>query len=116
MDTLTNCLTAHNNYKPIEDKQGILTALDMYKDFVKIPCLMCEKCQEVCPRNIPLSLHITMFNKALYNKKYFESYALQNWVGGFPLHQCIYCGKCVDICPLHVDIPQKLQDMFELRT
>ena len=116
MGTLIDCINAHNNYQPIKDEQGILNALDMYKDFVKVPCLMCEKCQQVCPANIPLSLHMTMFNKALYNKKYFESYALQNWIGGFPLHQCTYCGHCVDVCPMKIDIPRKLQDIFELRT
>lgn len=116
LSTLMEVEKAHKNYTSLISYDPIINALDIYKKKKFIPCLLCERCQEVCPVNIKLPLFIAMYNKTLQNKEsYFESLSLIKHFEKEPINNCTWCGCCVNVCPLRLDIPSKLKDIFELR-
>lgn len=113
--TLKEVEKACNTHSPIMDEKYLVDVLNLYKQQLQIPCLLCDRCIQVCPQKINLPLHISMFNKTLYNLQHFESLCQLKYFSHDPISQCIYCNQCVNVCPLHTNIPNRLIDIFNLR-
>lgn len=93
--TLTTLMEyEHNyaNYRPINNDKVLQEAMSIYQEQKTIPCVMCGRCSQVCPQNIEIPLHITMYNRTLHNKEaHFADWSLLKYYGHEPIHMCLHC-------------------------
>jgi predicted aldo/keto reductase-like oxidoreductase len=70
-------------------------------------CRMCGKCQQQCPKQIPISDILRFERYAMDDHDWNKARALY---AGLPVRadQCDNCGSCIQACPLHLPIPKKL--------
>ena len=92
--------------------------------FDAFACIMCNRCQEVCPAYTTgkeLSPSALEVNKRYYIKDNMQGYAQgaeSDWtllggvLSGSALWACTGCGACVDICPVG---NEPMQDIFDIR-
>lgn len=108
------------------EKFGVLNLEDLawYQVLDAYACIMCNRCQEVCPAYntgkvlSPAALEI--------NKRYFLNYESDNLANGNPTEKtlldfaiseeavwaCTACGACVDICPVG---NEPMRDILDIR-
>lgn len=115
LKTLQEYEQAHNNYRPIEDIEPLLKLLDLYKKQIFIPCILCTKCRQVCPKHIDLPLYISLHNQTLKNAELFPALSTLKYFHEEPYNQCTRCGNCKLICPIGTDPSSRLIDIFNLR-
>jgi len=89
-----------------------LEDLQMTQIFDGMACIMCNRCQDVCPAYVTgkeLSPSALEVNKRYYMKDHWNSLAngeesdwslLGNVISESALWACTSCGACVDICPV----------------
>ena len=92
--------------------------------FDAFACIMCNRCQDVCPAYTTgkeLSPSALEVNKRYYIKDNMQGYAQgaeSDWtllggvLSGSALWACTGCGACVDICPVG---NEPMQDIFDIR-
>lgn len=115
LETLKKAQLAHQNTISNFDDEGCRKAIEEYKKKIFIPCILCGKCEFECSANINLPLYIGMHNRTLSNSAHFSDLAFLKSTADEPINRCNYCNRCIEICPLHLNIPKRLQDIFELR-
>lgn len=115
IETLIELEKSHKNYSPINELM-LEKVIEQYKIEHFIPCIQCDQCSQVCPRNIRIPLHFSAFNRALINKDtYFDQVSLLRYFEAEPANECIRCGHCLPMCPVHINIPEHFTDVFNLR-
>jgi Fe-S oxidoreductase len=89
-----------------------LEDLQMTQIFDGLACIMCNRCQDVCPAYVTgkeLSPSALEVNKRYYMKDHWDSLAsgeesdwslLGNVISESALWACTSCGACIDICPV----------------
>lgn len=109
-----NSLSTYASSIPLEYYENII---NNYKQRIKISCLECGRCSQACPKGLPVSAYISLYNLALNNKIYFNALDILKQAPDEPNHLCNNCRECVQVCPLNNDIPQLFySNIFELRT
>lgn len=115
LETVMKYEKAIRSAKPLPQEETLKQVMELYKEKVQFPCLLCGKCEYYCPQHIHLPLHINFHNRTLANPEYFNSLCQLKYFSPDPVNQCIRCGQCINVCPLHTDIPGRLEDLFNLR-
>lgn len=76
----------------------------------EIPCTDCHACEEICPKDIPVSKIFSIYNDAkIFGQHNFPDmhYAIHTQNHG-NASACDGCGKCLERCPAGIDIVKKL--------
>jgi predicted aldo/keto reductase-like oxidoreductase len=117
LKTLQETYNNYINYSSLEGNYAPLRqALELYKQENYIPCILCGKCQQVCPQGINIPFLFGGYNKTLADpEKNFELYSLSKYFFPEAINLCMTCGACTEVCPQHLNIPELFEPVFELR-
>lgn len=97
-----------NSFKKLSDaeEEAIQYVRQMIKRAMPVPCTECEECVSACPKNIPISKLISIYNDG----QYFGEF---NFPGmHYNVHvkhagkagDCISCGACENVCGQNIPI------------
>ncbi len=108
------------NFVPLSDDETkrVLTAADMIRAEIKIPCTACRYCTDTCPMNIAIPDYFNLYNN------YMRFMGSQRWRlldGNERLSQkygtpadCIGCGVCESHCPQNIKIREALAEIADV--
>lgn len=76
-----------------------------------IPCTACNYCVK-CPKKISIPTIFQRYNEFLIHKntEYF-----QERIKGLDASACVKCGYCVSQCPQHINIPEELEKIANIK-
>ncbi len=116
---LADNLSYMTDFKPLtaEEIAKTLTAAEMIRADIKIPCTMCRYCTETCPASIAIPDYFNLYNV------YMRFNGMQKWSfkngakslaekNGVP-SDCIGCGVCEERCPQNIKIRENLAVIAE---
>lgn len=118
-EQLADNISYMKDFKPFEESEfsAVMTAAEMIKAEIAIPCTGCRYCVDYCPQNIAIPDYFNYFN---VRKRYGEIpwkdrgglYSIMK-ENGKP-SDCIKCGACEGHCPQNIDIRARLTETVVL--
>ena len=108
-EQLADNMSYMKDFRPLDEREmdAVMTAADMIKAEIAIPCTGCRYCVDYCPQNIAIPDYFNFFNvRTRYGEIPWKdrgdlNYILKN--NGKP-SDCIKCGACEGHCPQNIDI------------
>jgi len=120
-DQMEENLRTFSPLKPLgQAERGVLNAAaSILRDVPIIPCTTCTYCVGSCPQQIPIPKVFRRHNSmVMYHMPAELSFWLDNndctRAGSRP-EDCIACGACAGACPQHIDIPEKMKMVSQIR-
>lgn len=95
-------------------------AIDQVRRLLKgrapISCTECHRCEEVCPKNIPIDKIFSIYNDGvIFGDMNFPSMHYEiHTEHTDKAEACDRCGKCAGLCPNGVDVAQMLGKVSEV--
>ena len=85
---------------------------------LKIPCIGCDQCQRVCPKQIGISGSFEAMNHLTKTGNLEEARGIEKALvldkGLNKAGQCIVCGRCEKVCPVRIKIRDRLLDISKI--
>ena len=116
-EQLRDNMSFMKEFKPLSDVETgiVMTAADIIKNNITIPCTACRYCVDDCPKHIAIPDCFSIYNnmKRFEGKQtfvaatYYENLIQNNGRAG----DCIKCGKCEKLCPQHLPIREYLKEV-----
>ena len=116
-EQLNDNMSFMKDFRPLSDvEMGIvMTAADIIKKNITVPCTACRYCVDGCPKHIAIPDCFSIYNnmKRFEGKQtfvaatYYANLIQNNGRAG----DCIKCGKCEKLCPQHLPIREYLKEV-----
>lgn len=96
-----------------EDTELLMSACEVFKKAISVPCTSCRYCCDGCPMKIDIPAYLNLYN----SYKTDGSWALGRMGSieseGKPA-DCIGCGACAGHCPQSIQIPKIMSELAAL--
>ncbi len=117
MDQLTDNTSYMKEFSPLSEKEQskVMTAADMIKGTIAVPCTACQYCSVDCPMTIAIPEYFELYNQAKRGDGVRErtSYGELSRTRG-RASDCIGCGQCEEKCPQKIEIMEQLKQVGNL--
>ena len=118
-EQLADNISYMKDFRPLDEREmaTVMSAADMIKAEIAIPCTGCRYCVDYCPQNIAIPDYFTYFNMRtrfgeIPWKDRADLYEILR-ENGKP-SDCIKCGACEGHCPQNIDIRKRLEETVVL--
>ncbi len=107
------------NFIPLTSEQ-MDALMDISREIAAIPgvpCTKCRYCVDGCPMKIDIPAHFGLYNDYMRFRNpgtYFNRTKYLN-DSGSDFNNCIKCGLCASVCPQHINIPNELEKLKEIK-
>lgn len=116
MDQMKDNIKTFSNFTKINDTENeiIQNVVDKLNSIIRVDCTSCDYCMP-CPHGVNIPGNFRIFNDfAMYQNTDYTKWAygsLKN--NNADASICIECGECLPKCPQHIEIPDKLKEVFD---
>ena len=107
-----------SSFQPLTEAEThvLVTASEIIRKAVAIPCTGCSYCTEGCPVGIPIPQYFSLFNE--HKRDGWQVNAADRYRAMLdkyaPARECISCGSCQQHCPQKLMIPELLKQVSEV--
>ena len=111
MEQIIDNVNTFDNYAPLSDEDAklLMTACDLFRGEITVPCTACHYCTDDCPMEIDIPAVMSAYNAYKLNPGPMGLRRVMEMETG--PKDCIGCGACARHCPQGIQIPDIMAEL-----